>query len=128
MRREAISTAHAPQMRLPLSQAVRFGDLVFVSGIVGVSPETGEIVGTDLESQTRQVLDNMREILAAAESSLGRVVKTTCFLTDMDDFGDFNRIYSEYFPTSPPARSTFQVGRLAPGFVVEIEAIAVVDV
>ena len=117
-----------PESRVtpPLSPAIRYGDFVFVSGQGGTDPQTGR-PAEGIEAQTRQVLENLKTVLEAAGSSLGQVLKTTCFLASMDDFGAFNSVYRQYFPQNPPARSTFQVGGLVTGFVVEIEAIAVVD-
>jgi 2-iminobutanoate/2-iminopropanoate deaminase len=123
--RSVLKTPEAPVLDVPLSQAVRFGNLLFVSGQVPIDPGTGEFVGGSVELQTRQVLDNVRSILEAAGTSLADVLKVTVFLVDIKDFGAFNAIYREYFPSEPPARSTFQVGLAGP-FALEIEAIAAV--
>jgi 2-iminobutanoate/2-iminopropanoate deaminase len=126
MERTVINTAEVPAwpQPLPYSQGVRYGDLVFVSGQLALNPATGGPVEGGIKPQTRQVLENVKAILEAAGSSMDLVLKTTCFLMDRDDFDDFNQVYSEYFAVDQPARSTFQVAKLAPGFIVEIEVIA----
>jgi 2-iminobutanoate/2-iminopropanoate deaminase len=110
----------------PYSPAIRFDKLLFVSGQVALTP-AGSISPGGIEEQTRLVLENLRTILAAGGSSLERVLKTTCFLTNIDDFAAFNRVYKTFFAIEPPARSTCQVAGLAPGLLVEIDAIAAVD-
>lgn len=119
-----ISTDRAPRSPSPLSQAVRFGQLLFVSGQVPVDPQTGTMVAGDIREQTRQVMDNLRAIIEEAGGSMEQVMKTTCFLTNMESFSAFNEVYASYFPTKLPARSAFEVSRLAAGFEVEVEAIA----
>lgn len=99
--------------------------LVFTSGQVAGDPATGKAVEGGVREQTRQVLLNVKSILEAAGSGMEQVVKTTCFLTDIANFAAFNEVYREFFPTDPPARSTIQVG-LVPGWLVEIEAVAVI--
>ncbi|HLZ32332.1 MAG TPA: RidA family protein [Chloroflexota bacterium] len=127
MNRQVISPAAGTgSSASPYSPAIRFDNLLFVSGQVALTP-AGAISPGGIEEQTRLVLENLRAILAAGGSSLERVLKTTCFLTDIDDFAAFNRIYKTFFPLEPPARSTCQVAGLAPGLLVEIDAIAVVD-
>ncbi|MHB1132428.1 MAG: RidA family protein [Chloroflexota bacterium] len=123
---EAIKTAEAPQPVGPYSQAVRLGQFVFVSGSIGLDPGTGKLVGDDVASQTRQVLQNMEAVLRASGSSLDSVLKTTVFLMDMADFPVMNGIYAEHFAQVPPSRSTIQVAGLPAGARVEIEAIAYV--
>ena len=123
MDRQVISTTSVARSGFPYSQAIRFGDLIFVSGQVALVP-SGQISPGGIEEQTRQVLENVRAILEAASSSLDRVLKTTCFLSSLEDLAGFNATYRTFFPTDPPARSTFQVGGLPPGMLVEIEAIA----
>lgn len=120
----AVTTDQAPRSSSPLSQALRFGQFVFVSGQVPIDPQTGAMVSGDIREQTRQVMDNLRAVVEAAGSSMDKVLKTTCFLTDMDDFASFNEVYRGYFSASPPARSTVEVSRLAASFRVEVEAIA----
>ncbi len=122
---EIIDTASAPRLDLPLSQAIRYGDLIFTSGQIPIDSATGEFVGGSIENQTRRVLDNISAILDASGSSLSHVLKVTVFLTDVADFQAFNGVYREYFGTHLPARSTFRV-ELAGPFGLEIEALAAI--
>ena len=108
----------------PYSPAVAVGDYIFVSGQIPTDPHTGSIVSNDIEEQTRQVLDNLQNILAAAGSGMEKVVKTTVFLKDMYDFPKLNTIYAQYFREPYPARSCVEVARLPKDVLVEIEAIA----
>jgi 2-iminobutanoate/2-iminopropanoate deaminase len=108
----------------PYSQATRIGGLVFVSGQVAFDAERQQAID-GFDAQTRKVLDNLRAVLEEAGASMDSVVKTTCFLCDMKDAAAFNAVYREYFPENRPARSTFQVAGLSPGFLVEVEAVAV---
>jgi 2-iminobutanoate/2-iminopropanoate deaminase len=124
MERKVVSTADAPQAIGPYSQAIAIGDLVFCSGQIPLTPQ-GIVVEGDITTQTRQVLTNLKYVLASASSSLERVVKTTVFLADMGEFKAMNDVYTEFFPDAPPARSTVQVARLPRDVRVEIEAIAV---
>lgn len=119
----AISTDKAPRSAAPLSQGIRFGDLLFVSGQVPVDPQSGDMVEGDIREQTRQVMENVKAIIEAAGGSMENVLKTTCFLTSMDEFSGFNEVYRSYFTGNLPARSTFEVSRLAASFRVEVEAI-----
>ena len=119
-----VSTDRAPRSASSLSQAVRFGRLLFVSGQVPVDPATGVAVDGDIREQTRQTLENLRAIVEDAGGTMDHVLKTSCFLTDMSDFAAFNEVYATYFRNGFPARSTFEVSRLAGTFRVEIEAIA----
>jgi 2-iminobutanoate/2-iminopropanoate deaminase len=123
MAREIVSTADAPQAIGPYSQAITLGNLVFCSGQIPLTPE-GTVAEGDVIAQTRQVLTNLTNVLAAAGSSLAQVVKTTVFLADMGDFTAMNAVYGEFFTSAPPARSTVQVARLPRDVRVEIEAIA----
>jgi 2-iminobutanoate/2-iminopropanoate deaminase len=123
--RTVISTDTAPAAIGPYSQAIVAGDLIFCSGQIPLDPANGQLVEGDVVVQTRRVLDNLSAVIAAAGSSLEHVVKTTIFLQDMNDFQAVNAIYSEYFGTEPPARSTVQVARLPRDVRVEIEAIAI---
>ncbi len=121
-----IKTNKAPQAIGPYSQAVKSGNLLFVSGQVPVNPATGELK-VEIKEQTRQVLENLKSILEAAGGSLASVVKTTVFLKNLDDFTTMNTMYQEYFPKEQPARSTIEVSRIPRGSSIEIEAIAVID-
>ena len=123
MERTAVSTADAPQAIGPYSQAIAVGELVFCSGQIPLTPQ-GTLVEDGIREQTRQVLTNLSGVLAAAGSSLAHVVKTTVFLADMNEFAAMNEVYSQFFPSAPPARSTIQVARLPRDARVEIEAIA----
>ncbi|MGQ9467547.1 MAG: RidA family protein [Anaerolineae bacterium] len=125
MKKQIVQTPDAPAAVGPYSQAVRVGDWIFTAGQLGLVPGTREFAGPDIESQTRQVLENIRAILDAAGSCLRHVVKTTVFLQDMGEFGRMNSVYAEFFPESPPARSTVQVAALPMGARVEIEVVAV---
>jgi 2-iminobutanoate/2-iminopropanoate deaminase len=116
--------APGPFQGAPYSQAIRAGDFVFVAGQVGAKADGSGLVGDGIEEQTEQVFDNLSAILEAAGTSLGRVVKTTVFLTDLGDFEAMNDVYRRRIGDAPPARSTFEVSRLPTGIKVEIEAIA----
>ncbi|MFN3742458.1 MAG: RidA family protein [Anaerolineales bacterium] len=122
--KKIIQTEKAPKAIGPYSQAVGIGNLIFTAGQIGLNPQTGELAGDDIETQTRQVLTNLKHILEAAGSDLNYVVKTTVFLQDMADFPRMNAVYAEFFPENPPARSTVAVAALPRGARVEIEAIA----
>lgn len=117
-----INTDKAPAAIGPYSQGMICGDLMFTSGQIPLSPENGEIVGTSIKEQTLQVMKNMSAILDSQNVSFNHVVKTTCFLADMGDFGEFNEIYAEYF-TGKPARSCVAVKTLPKGVLCEVEAI-----
>ncbi len=122
--KQVVKTQNAPTPVGPYSQAIRSGNLVFVAGQGCVNPKTGQKETGSVQAETRQVLENVKAILEAAGTSLSRVVKTTCYLADMNDFQAFNAVYAEYFPGDPPARTTIQAGRLPLDLKVEIEAIA----
>jgi 2-iminobutanoate/2-iminopropanoate deaminase len=124
MARSVIATDAAPQAIGPYSQAIRLDNLVFCSGQIPLTPE-GALTEGDIVVQTRQVLTNLKGLLAASGSSLEQVLKTTVFLIDMGDFAAMNAVYAEFFTSEPPARSTVQVSRLPRDVRVEIEAIAV---
>ncbi len=116
--------APAPFQGAPYSQAIRAGDLVFVSGQLALEPITHELVGDTIGEQTEQVFRNLRAILAEAGSSLERLVKTTVYLTDLDDFQGMNEVYRRHVGDVPPARATIEVAALPSGALVEIEAVA----
>lgn len=119
-----IHTDKAPAAIGPYVQGKIVGNLLFASGQVPLSPETGQVVGETIEEQTEQVLKNIAAILAEAGSSFDRVVKTTCFLKDMNDFVAFNEVYKTAFTADFPARSAVEVARLPRDVKVEIEVIA----
>ena len=123
--KEIISTTNAPSAIGPYSQAVKAGNLLFISGQIPLDPATGEVVEGDITVQTRRVLDNVKAILTEAGADFSNVVKTTVFLKDMNDFVPMNRVYAQYYPENCPARSAVQVGRLPKDVSVEIETIAV---
>ena len=123
---QAIQTEKAPAAIGPYSQAVVAAPFVFVSGQLGMNPATGELVGPDLESQARQALENVKQILLAAGSSIEQTTAVEVFLTDMGKFADFNAIYGEYFSTHKPARAAIEVSALPKGGCVEIKCTAVV--
>jgi 2-iminobutanoate/2-iminopropanoate deaminase len=124
MRREIISTDKAPKAIGPYSQAVRAGGLVFLSGQIALDPATGHLEGGDVKAQTRRVIENLKAVLEAAGASLEKVVKTTVFLKDMNDFVAMNEVYADYFGKIAPARATVQAARLPKDVSVEIDAIA----
>ncbi len=121
---QPISTPAAPAAIGPYSQAIRAGEFLFVSGQIPLDPKTGALVGGDVRAQTRRVLENLGGILEAAEASFDRVVKTTVYLVDMNDFPAMNEEYGKYFAAPAPARATVQVGRLPKDVRVEIDAVA----
>ncbi len=123
--REIIETKDAPAPIGPYSQAIRANGFVFVSGQIPLIPDTGSVVDGDIAAQTHQVMRNLSAILKAAGSGLNQVVKTTVFLSNLEDFSRFNRIYGEYFGEAKPTRSTVQVARLPKEVLLEIEAIAI---
>lgn len=124
MKREIVQTTNAPAAIGPYAQAVVCGDMVFTSGQIPLDPETGAMVGADITEQTVRVCKNLRAVLEAAGSSTELAVKTTCYLTSMDDFAAFNAVYAQYFPTTP-ARSCVAVKELPKGALVEVEVVAV---
>ena len=122
--KKIVSTSDAPAAVGPYSQAIRSGNLLFCAGQIPLDPRTGQLVTGDIAIQTRRVLDNISALLKAAHLTFGHVVKTTIFLTDMNDFQTVNEIYATYFREQPPARSTVAVAALPKGAKVEIEVIA----
>lgn len=124
MSKTAITSDRAPQAIGPYSQAVKAGELVFCSGQIPLDPATGELVAGGIEAQTAQVLKNLVEVLGAAGAGWNDVVKTTIYLTDLNDFAVVNRVYGEVVGSVPPARATVQVAALPKGAAVEIDAVA----
>lgn len=123
--KKIIATSQAPAAIGPYSQAVRAGNLLFLSGQIPLNPETGEMVGDSAAAQTKQVMANLAAVLEAAGGSLSSLVKTTIFLQNLDDFGSVNEVYGAHFPDAPPARATVEVSRLPKGALVEVEGVAV---
>ncbi len=126
MQKEAVKTDNAPQAIGPYSQAIKLGDLVFLSGQVHLDPATGQLVEGDITAQTQRVMENLQAVLLAAGSGFEKVIKTTIYLADMDDFAKVNEVYGRYFPAPQPARSTVAVARLPRDARIEIDLIAYV--
>ena len=126
MGKQIISTGNAPKAIGPYSQAIKTDQLIFTSGQIAINPTTGKVEQETIEGQAVQVLENLKAVLEAAGSDLNKVLKTTCYLADMDDFKAFNLVYSEYFGESMPARATVAVKTLPLNVLVEIDAIALV--
>ena len=125
MTRDAISSPEAPKAIGPYSQAIRAGNLLFLSGQIPLDPGTGNLVDGDVTVQTERVLQNISAVLKAAGASFADVVRTTVFLADMNEFAAMNAVYGKYVIDPPPARSTVQVARLPRDVRVEIDVIAV---
>ncbi|XP_065890819.1 2-iminobutanoate/2-iminopropanoate deaminase-like [Dysidea avara] len=125
--KKIINTAFAPKPIGPYNQAVAVGNTVYVSGQIGIVPKTMELVSANVQDQTRQTLDNMKQVLEAANSSFESVVKVTVFLADINDYPTVNEVYSQYFTKDFPSRSAVQVAALPKAARVEIEAIAVMN-
>ena len=124
----AINTPQAPAAIGPYNQAIRYGNFVYTSGQVALDPQSGGLVGDDVQTQTRRVFQNLQAVLESAGTSLHNVVKTTVFLASMSDFQAMNTVYAEYFSETKPARSTIAVAELPRKALVEIECVAVVEV
>ena len=122
--RQAISTSSAPKAIGPYSQAIKAGNLVFVSGQIPIDPATGAMVDGDIATQTRRVFQNIGEILKAAGASFDHVVRTTVYLADMNDFAAMNEVYATFFTAPAPARATVEAARLPKDARVEIDVIA----
>ena len=122
--REIISTKDAPQAIGPYSQGIKANGFIFVSGQIPIDPTTQQVITGDVGAQTDRVLRNLSEILEAAGSGLGKVVRTTVFLKNMSEFAAMNEVYGKYFSSAPPARSTIEVARLPKDVLVEIDVIA----
>lgn len=127
MTRDVIATTGAPAAIGPYSQAIKANGFVFTAGQIPIDPETRQIVQGGIAAQTERVMQNLAAILDAAGSSLAKVVKTTCYLVNLDDFAAFNEVYARYFTADPPGRSTVQVSRLPLGALVEVDCIALAD-
>lgn len=121
---EAISTTHAPAAIGPYSQGVKVNGLLFASGQIALDPQSGDLVGQTIEEQTVQVMKNVAGLLEAAGTDFDHVVKTTCYLNDINDFAAFNEIYAQSFNENLPARSAVGVAGLPKGALVEVEVIA----
>jgi len=121
---KAVKTDKAPAAIGPYSQAIDTGTFIYTSGQIPVNPSTGEVVDGGIEQQTAQVLENLKNVLEAAGSSLSKVIKTTVFIKDMNSFSVVNEVYKEYFTEPYPARSCVEVARLPKDVLVEIEAVA----
>ncbi len=125
MEKKIVFSDKAPAAIGPYSQAIKSGNMLFTSGQIPLDPHSGQVVQGGIRAQTKQALENLKEVLIAGGAGLGNVVKTTCFLNDMNDFAQFNEVYAEYFKDNPPGRSCVAVDRLPKDVLVEIEAIAV---
>jgi 2-iminobutanoate/2-iminopropanoate deaminase len=124
---QAVSSPDAPKAIGPYSQAVRAGQLLFLSGQVPIDPATGQMIDGDIAAQTRRVFENLAAVLKAGGRSFADVVRTTVFLADMNDFAAMNDVYGQYFKDPYPARATVQVARLPKDARVEIDLIATYD-
>lgn len=122
----AVVSDKAPAAIGPYSQAIKVNGMVYTSGVIPLDPASGEVVGDDISAQAERVFQSLSALLADAGASMSSVVKTTCFLQDLNDFATFNEIYARYFDgDTTPARSTVQVAKLPKGVLVEVEAVAV---
>jgi len=121
--KKIISTEKAPAAIGPYSQAVQFGNLLFVSGQIALDPQTGIIVEGRITAQTKQVMENLKAVIEAAGMTLQEVLKCSCFLSSMDNFVKFNSVYDSYFKESLPARETVEVARLPKDVLVEVSAV-----
>jgi 2-iminobutanoate/2-iminopropanoate deaminase len=121
--RTTVTTPLAPAAIGPYSQAVRAGNTLYCSGQIPLDPQTGQLVTGSIADETRRVLENLRAVIEAAGARMESIVRTTIYLTDLGTFAEVNRVYGEYFPSSPPARATVGVAALPRGARVEIDAI-----
>lgn len=126
-KKEVVIATKAPEAIGPYSAGVKAGGFVFTAGQLGIDPASGEFVSGGIEAQTRKALENLTAVLEAAGTSLDKVVKTTVFLKDMNDFGAMNAVYGQFFSANYPARSAVQAARLPKDGLVEIEAVALLD-
>lgn len=124
MSKKIIHTDHAPKAVGPYSQAVLLGETLFCSGQISIDPKTQEVFTGDIRKQTEMVLSNIEAVLKASDMNFNHIVKTTIFLTSMNDFATVNEIYGQKFTSNPPARSTIAVAGLPKGVNVEIEVLA----
>ena len=124
MTKQTVHTPDSPQPVGTYSQAVKTGNLLFVSGQIPIDPDNGELVQGTFKERARQVLNNIKNIVEAAGTDMNNVVKTTVFLTDLSNFAEVNEVYSEFFVSDPPARAAVQVSKLPLGADIEIECIA----
>lgn len=125
--KDRVQTDNAPKAIGPYSQAIKANGLVFASGQIPIDPQTMQIIEGGMREQTERVMNNLKAVLEAAGSSFDRVVKTTVFLADLNDFADMNEVYGRFFGDAPPARSTVEVTRLPRDVRVEIDAIALME-
>ena len=123
---QAVTSSTLPPPGGPYSQAIIVNGMVYTAGQIATVPTTGALAEGGIQAQTRQVLENVRAVLEAAGSGLNKVVKTTVFLQNMDDFATMNEVYGSFFPEKPPARTTVEVARLPRNALIEIETIAIV--
>ncbi len=126
MQRSVVHSDKVPPVKVPLSQAIKVGDWIFTSGQLGMDPRTGGLAAGGIEAETRQVCENLKAVLEAGGSSLEKVHKVTIYVTELSEMLAMNKVFSEYFPKDPPARTTFQAAGLVGGARVEIEAIATI--
>lgn len=124
MEKKVIRTDNAPAPIGPYNQAIQYGDMLFVSGQIAIDPATGELVQQDIQAEARQVMENLKAVLAAADMDFSNVIKSTIFLMDMGQFAQVNEVYGSYFTDNPPARETVQVAGLPKGVNVEISVMA----
>jgi 2-iminobutanoate/2-iminopropanoate deaminase len=123
--KEIIYTKEAPEPIGPYSQAIKFNtNLIFTSGQIAIDPKTGNLISGDIKVQTRQALENLKNLLQAGGSDISKVIKTTVFLKDMNEFASMNEVYTQYFGESKPARATVEISRLPKDALMEIDAIA----
>lgn len=124
MRKQIIESLEAPKPIGPYSHAVRLGNLVFSSGMIGIDPKSGEMVKGGVRAETHQVMENLAAVLRAGGASFAEVLRVTIYVTNLGDYAEVNEVYGSYFVSEPPARSTVQVAALPRGAAVEIDAIA----
>ena len=127
MIKEVINIKGAPGAIGTYSQGIRAGNIIFTSGQIPLDPQTGKLIAGNIKAETRQVLDNLDAILRGGGSSLQAAIKLTVFITDFDFFPELNAVFKEYFPETPPARSTIQVAALPMGVRIEIEAVGAIE-